>query len=233
MIESYKFFIETNESVNLNLWNVPELKINIAEDFWHLPYGDDPNDIYLDNALRSDTLREEIKSKGWKGAVIKNKSGDPHDNSITNIHHTYDSLSDLIKTFKMFKGKWTGIGTPVKEYVEKYIEPYLIIGHVYILKIESHGFIKEHRDVPKDYDPDIHKNFNTLNTFMAPINDPCHSYFILNNKRINLKKGTVTWFNSSLPHVFFNTSNDTKEFLLFTGLAKKRWIEVTVNNMLH
>lgn len=210
--------------------------IHVPEDHWHLPYGDDDKDIYKENALRANTLDEEIKSKGWKGVVLKNHSGDYSDNAIENIHPSYESISDLIQTYKKFKGKWTlssELAYDVKEWIEENLNPYFVVGHAYVLSVEPHGFIKEHRDIPANYDPKIHKNFNTLNTFMAPLNDPAASYFILNKKQIELKKGKVTWFNSSLPHVYFNTSNDTKYFLLFTGLARKKWIETTVGNILN
>jgi hypothetical protein len=231
-VKLYQQYVTSVESVQLKTWKVPSIDYGVPSNYWQKPYGDDDKDIYQENALRASTLDEDIKSKGWRGVVIKNHSGDPYDNAITNIHPTYDSPADLIKTYKKFKGKWTGLCPTIKNYVMQEIEPYLVVGHVYVLEIESHGFIKEHRDVPDDYDPELHKNFNMLNTFMTPLNDPSHSYFVLNNKRIELEKGTVTWFNSSLPHVFFNTSNDSKRFLLFTGLARKRWIESTVTDML-
>lgn len=236
MINLYKKYIKEETNVNLKHFDIPYFNTSEIElKYWHKPYGDNENDIYNENALRSSTLKEKIKSKGWYGLVIKNVNGNWEDNSITNIHHDYLTKKNLISTYKKFKGKWTKISEilpEVKDYIEKNVEKYLYIGHVYILKIEPHGFIKEHRDIPDQYDENIHTNYNILNTFMAPINDTNGSYFILNKKQVEMEKGKVTWFNSSLPHLYFNMSNDCKYMLLFTGLARKNWIQMTVSDML-
>lgn len=212
---------------------MPEL--SLPEKYWYLPYGDDDNDIYKENAIRASTLNDDIKSQGWSGLVLKNSSGDYSDTAIENIHPSYDSISDLLMTYKKFKGKWTEIADMIpyiKNYIISEIEPYLFVGHAYILKIEAKGYIKEHRDIPANYDENIHNNYNTLNTFMIPLNNPSSSYFIHNKKQMPLESHKATWFNSSLPHVYFNTSNESKYFLLFTGLARKNWIQMTVGNML-
>lgn len=236
MIQKYKNYITNRESVLLENWFIPFFDLSkIKNYYWYKPYGDSTNDIYNEKALRSSTLDEETKSKLWTGLVLKNKSGDFKDTAIDNIHYSFNSISDLLKTYKDFKGYWTEVSNKapcIEKYFKENIDYYLNVGHVYVIKVGPEGFIKEHRDVPDNYDENIHTNFNTLNTFFCPLNDPCHSYFILNGKQVKLQENKVTWFNSSLPHVFFNTSRDDKYFLIFTGLAKRTWINMTISNML-
>jgi hypothetical protein len=237
IIQSYKEIILGYDYISLDNWSLdmPDLS-NLPEYYWQIPYGDDENDSYNENALRSSTLNDDIKSVGWSGLILKNKSGNYTDNAIDNIHPSYDSLSDLIQTYRKFKGKFTEVSEYLPNttsFIKNDLEKYFTIGHAYILKVTSHGFIKEHRDIPAKYNSKIHKNYNMLNTFMMPINDPSNSYFILNKKQMPLAQNRVLWFNSSLPHLYFNMSNKSKYFLLFTGLAKKNWIEMTVGNMLH
>ena len=140
MIDSYKKYIKEETNVNLKHFDIPYFNTSKIElKYWHKPYGDNENDLYNENALRSSTLKEKIKSKGWYGLVIKNVNGNWEDNSITNIHHDYLTKKNLISTYKKFKGKWTKISEilpEVKDYIEKNVEKYLYIGHVYILKIE-------------------------------------------------------------------------------------------------
>jgi len=214
---------------------MPDLQ-NIQPGHWCTPYGDGDNDIYTETALRSSTLDDEIKSQGWSGLVLKNSTGDHKDSVIQDLHSSYDSIADLIQTYKKFRGTWTSVSSLVPnmtEFIKAEIEKYFFVGHAYILKVDPKGFIKEHRDVPSNYDEIRDTNYNMLNTFMAPLNDMNNSYFIHNKKQMPLVKHKVTWFNSSLPHLYFNMSNDSKYFLLFTGLARKNWIKATVSNMLH
>jgi len=236
MINQYKKIITSREYVNLEKWEIPFFDLSkIEESLWYKPYGDSSKDIYKENAIRSSTLNEDIKSKLWTGLVLKNQTGNFNDTFIDNVHANYDNIKDLIITYRKFKGKWTSISDkikPIKSFFEKNIDPFLCVGHVYILKIGPEGFIKEHRDIPDNYDENIHKNYNTLNTFFCPLNDPVNSYFLLNKKQVDLQTNKVTWFNSSLPHVYFNTSREDKYFLIFTGLARKPWINMTVSNVL-
>ena len=106
MIDSYKKYIKEETNVNLKHFDIPYFNTSKIElKYWHKPYGDNENDIYNENALRSSTLKEKIKSKGWYGLVIKNVNGNWEDNSITNIHHDYLTKKNLISTYKKFKGK--------------------------------------------------------------------------------------------------------------------------------
>jgi len=236
MFDSYKSLITKNDHLVLYDWHItmPDLQ-KIQNNHWCIPYGDGDEDIYEETALRSSTLGDEVKSQGWSGLVLKNSTGDHKDSVIQDLHPSYDSISDLIQTYKKFKGTWTEVSSLVPEmteFIKTDIEKYLFVGHAYILKVEPKGFIKEHRDVPSNYDEDRDTNYNMLNTFMAPLNDTDNSYFIHNKKQMPLVKHKVTWFNSSLPHLYFNMSNDSKYFLLFTGLARKSWIKRAVSDVL-
>jgi hypothetical protein len=110
----------------------------------------------------------------------------------------------------------------------------MIVGQIYITKLEKGGVVTEHNDIPENEKSKIKliknlHNYNILNTFNLSLNkiDSCYSVF--NGKIMPSYEGCLMWTNIGKPHWVVNMNTETQYKLIWQGVYKKSFRKLVLD----
>jgi hypothetical protein len=226
-------------------WKIPYKQIlkevkQIPEEHWRKPFNgegdqvqrmklDDTNSVNYYPGIKNENL---IQAHGWKTLCFLNETGDSKD-QITRFPPTFKNSFHYKDTLKNFKNnrKWTNIehfSPTLKLFFKNVVEKYMIVGQIYITKLEKGGVVTEHTDIPDKEKNKINSsenlhNYDILNTFNLSLNNVDSCYSIFNKQIMPSYEGCLMWTNIGKPHWVVNMNKDTQYKLIWQGIYTKEF----------
>ena len=245
ILKNFDFFDITN------FWKIPYKQIlkevkKVPEEYWKKPFNGEGdqlermklNDNNSVNYYPGTKNKNLIKAHGWKTLCFLNETGDSKD-QITRFPPVFKNSFHYKNTLEDFKNnrKWTNIdhfSPTLKSFFKDVVDKYMVVGQIYITKLEKGGVVTEHNDIPENEKSKIKliknlHNYNILNTFNLSLNkiDSCYSVF--NGKIMPSYEGCLMWTNIGKPHWVVNMNTETQYKLIWQGVYKKSFRKLVLD----
>lgn len=234
-----------------NFWKIPYKQIlkevkKVPEEYWKKPFNGEGdqlqrmklNDNNSVNYYPGTKNKNLIKAHGWKTLCFLNETGDSKD-QITRFPPVFKNsfhYKNILQDFKNNR-KWTNIdyfSPTLKSFFKDVVDEYMIVGQIYITKLEKGGVVTEHNDIPENEKDKINltknlHNYNILNTFNLSLNKVNSCYSVFNGKILPSYEGCLMWTNIGKPHWVVNMNKETQYKLIWQGVYKKAFRELVLD----
>ena len=149
--------------------------------------------------------------------------------SITSLDGGMSGIPDLDSLYEYYNK--TGIvldetnfttKTPVYEYFKEWldpIEPYL--GRTHVIRLNRGAFFPPHRD-------NKHSKIDSFRLFLPLNYNSQHTFFLLEDKKMQFNNGTMYFIDTAKMHTLFNTSDDPFYFVVVNIILSEESVNATL-----
>jgi len=179
-----------------------------------------------------DNIIEELEEKFEWVQYNPRKKNDRYGLSITSLDGGLSGRPDLDSLYEYYNE--TGIAlhdwdfnkkTPIYSYFEQWLNPFeKWLGRTHVIKLNAGGFFPPHRDHK-------HANIDSFRIFLPLNYNTRAAFFLLEDKRMEFKNGTMYFIDTAKMHTLFNTSETPFYFVVGNITLTEESVETVAKHL--